>query len=92
MLSPKDRKVLSMFHDRHFNQRFSRWDDETETEVFDAQCEKESRAWDYAIEIEGIEDIYGEETVDLESRGYLVFDEDGWWHYTWKAMSELGLK
>ena len=45
-----------------------------------------------AIEIEGIEDVYGEETVDLESRGYLVFDDEGWWHYTAKTMSELGLK
>jgi len=46
MLSPKDRKVLSMFHDRHFNHRITRWDDDAETEVFDDQCKKESRAWD----------------------------------------------
>ena len=80
-----------MFHNRHFNRRLCRWDDETETEVFDAECEAASKAWDYAIEIEGIEDVYGEETVDLESRGYLVFDDEGWWHYSSKAMQEMGL-
>lgn len=91
MLSNKDHKVLAMFHDRHLNHKLDRWDEASESMVFDEQCAAESRAWDYAIEIESIDDIYGDELVDLEGRGYVKFDEDGWWHYTAKTMAELGL-